>query len=150
VKSPECTKADATSDPFSFWEGRINRVLDLVLERKSNSAPVWKVEEVKAQLDEAITGMAAYALSAEATADTWTNFFGKNDRPEDKAQIKEYVLSRIQKRICNPALQEVIKNKESAEASKLAADNLKAVKAAVVEKTVSLGLYSAQDIGCIE
>jgi hypothetical protein len=44
----------------------------------------------------------------------------------------------------------VIKNKESAEASKLAADNLKAVKAAVVEKTVSLGLYSAQDIGCIE
>jgi hypothetical protein len=150
VKSPECTKADATSDPFSFWEGRINRVLDLVLERKSNSAPVWKVEEVKAQLDEAITGMAAYALSAEATADTWTNFFGKNDRPDDKAQIKEYVLSRIQKRICNPALQEVIKNKESAEASKLAADNLKAVKAAVVEKTVSLGLYSAQDIGCIE
>lgn len=150
VKSPECTKSDATSDPFSFWEGRINRVLDLVLERKSNSAPVWKLDEVKTQLDEAITGMAAYALSAEATSGTWTNFFGKNDRPEDKSEIKAYVLARIQKRICNPDLQEVIKAKESAEASKLAQDNLNALKKAVAEKTNALGLYTAQDIGCIE
>lgn len=150
VKSPECTKSDATSDPFSFWEGRINRILDLVLERKSNSAPVWKVEEVKAQLDEAITGMAAYALSAEATSGTWTNFFGKNDRPEDKSEVKAYVLARIQKRICNPALQDVIKAKESAEASKLAQDNLNALKKTVAEKTNALGLYTAQDIGCVE
>jgi hypothetical protein len=150
VKSPECTKADATSDPFSFWEGRINRILDMVLERKSNAAPVWKVSEVQTQLDEAITGMSAYALSAEATAESWTNFFGKNDRPENKSDVKAYVLARIQKRICNPALLEVIKNKESAEASKLAQENLNELKKAVATKTTSLGLYTAQEIGCIE
>lgn len=150
LKSPECTKSDATSDPFSFWEGRLNRVLELVLERKSTSAPVWKVNEVKGQLEEAISGLSAYALSAEATADTWTNFFGKNDRPEDKAEVKAYVLSRIQKRICNPQLLEEINRKESKEAQDIALENLKVVKKAVAETTSALGLYTAQDIGCVE
>lgn len=150
LKSPECSKSDATSDPFSYWESRLDRVLDLVLERKSNSAPVWTVEEVSSQLEEAVTGLAAYALSAEATADTWTNFFGKNDRPEDKSEVKDYVLRRIQKKICNPKLQDVINAKESAEASKIASDNLNALKKAVAARTTALGLYSAQDLGCIE
>jgi Met-zincin len=150
VKSPECTKSDATSDPFSFWESRINRILDLVIARRSATAPVWKVSEVKGQLDEAISGMAAYALSAEATASTWTNFFGKNDRPENKSEIKAYVLKRIQKRICNPELNDIIAAKESAEAQKIAQENLSSLKKAVAEKTTALGLYSAQDIGCVD
>src|SRR5690606_14093159 len=29
IKSPECSNSDATSDPFSYWEGRIDHVLDL-------------------------------------------------------------------------------------------------------------------------
>lgn len=148
VKSPECTKSDATSDPFSFWESRINRVLDLVLERKSSAAPVWKLSEVKTQLDEAVTGMAAYALSAEATGDTWTNFFGKNDRPEKKSQVKAYVLRKLKARICNPVLADVIAAKESPEASKLAQENLTALRAAVVEKTTALGVATATDMSC--
>lgn len=148
AKSPECTKSDATSDPFSFWEGRINRVLEMVLDTKSNAAPVWKVSEVAAQLEEAITGLSAYALSAQATADSWTNFFGKNDRPETKEEVKAYVLMRIKKKLCNSKLTEVINSKESAEAQKLAQDNLNEVLKAVAAKTTSLDLYSAQDLNC--
>jgi hypothetical protein len=150
IKSPECTKSDATSDPFSFWEGRFNRILDLILERKSNAAPVWKTSEIESQLNDAITGIAAYAASAEATAETWTNFFGKNDRPENKSEIKAYVLERLKKKICDAELQEIIRNKESAEASKLAQANLNEMKKKIVEKTASLGLYTAQDYGCID
>ncbi|WP_408099241.1 zinc-dependent metalloprotease [Peredibacter sp. HCB2-198] len=147
-KSPECSKSDATSDPFSFWESRLNRVIELVLETKSNSAPVWKVDEVASQLDEAITGITAYALSAERTADSWTNFFGKFDRPETKEEVKEYVLMRIKKKLCSSKLQDVINSKESAEAQKLAQENLDAVLKAVAAKAASFELYTAEQLNC--
>lgn len=150
LKSPECTKTDATSDPFSFFEGRLNRILDLILDTKSAAAPVWKVSEVQSQIDEAITGLSAYALSAEATAGTWTNFFGKNDRPDNKSEVKAYVLKRLKKKLCNPALQDIIKAKESAEAQKIAADNLAELAKAVEAKTTSLGVYTAQEVGCAQ
>ncbi|MFP5386558.1 MAG: zinc-dependent metalloprotease [Bacteriovoracia bacterium] len=150
LKSPECTKSDATSDPFSFWEGRIDRVLDLLIDLKSASAPVWKVSEVTSQLNDAVTGLSAYALSAEATADTWTNFFGKADRPDNKSEIKDYVLMRLKKRLCNPEVQDAINGKESAEAIKAAQDNYAELMKAVAAKTTELGLYTAQDLGCVE
>jgi hypothetical protein len=150
LKSPECTKSDATSDPFSFFEGRLNRVIDLVLETKSDSAPVWTVKEVTAQIDEAVTGLAAYALSARNTADSWTNFFGKNDRPDNKTQIKGYVLERFKKKLCNPELAEVIASKTSAESRNLAEANLVELTQAIVAKATSLGFYKAKDFGCGE
>lgn len=150
LKSPECTKSDATSDPFSFWEGRIDRVLDLLIDLKSASAPVWKVSEVTSQLNDAVTGLSAYALSAEATADTWTNFFGKADRPDNKSEIKDYVLMRLKKRLCNPEVQDAINGKESAEAIKAAQDNYAELMKAVAAKTTELGLYTAQDLGCVK
>jgi hypothetical protein len=148
VKSPECSKSDATSDPFSFWEGRISRIIDLTLETKSNSAPVWKVEDVKTQLNEAITGLSAYALSAEATAHTWTNFFGKNDRPEDKSEMKAYVLKRLKKKLCDPKIADAIMSKESPEAQKLTQDNFEALKKEIETKIASFNLYTAQDLNC--
>lgn len=148
VKSPECSKSDATSDPFSFWEGRINRILELVLESNSNAAPVWKVEDVKSQISEAITGLSAYAMSAEATAQTWTNFFGKNDRPEDKAEMKSYVLQRLKKKLCDPKINEIIMAKESAEAQKLTQENFDALRKEIETKIASFNLYTAQDLSC--
>ena len=102
------------------------------------------------QIDDAITGLSAYALSAEATAGTWTNFFGKNDRPDNKSDIKAYVLKRMKKKLCNPALQDIIKAKESAEAQKIASDNLAELAKAVEAKTTSLGVYTAQEVGCAQ
>lgn len=150
VMSPECTKTDATSDPFSFFEGRLNRILDLVLERKSAAAPVWKVADVKTELNDAITGLLAYAASAEATADSWTNFFGKNDRPEDKKEVKAYVLNRIKRKICSSKLQDVINAKESVEAKEAAQKNLEDMKKEISAKSAALGVYSAQDLNCGE
>jgi hypothetical protein len=150
TQSPECTKSDATSDPFSFWERRVDRVLDLVLERNSASAPVWKTLEVKSQIEEAVSGLSAYAMSAELTSGSWTNFFGKNGRPDNALQVKDYVLERIKTKVCNSELKDVINSKESAEAQKVAQENLDELKKIVVTKTASLGLYTAQDIGCIE
>lgn len=150
TKSPECTKSDATSDPFSFWEKRIDRVLDLVLERNSSAAPVWRTVEVKNQLEEAISGLSAYALSAELTSSSWTNFFGKNNRPESASEIRGYVLERIKNKVCSLELKDIINSKESAEAQKLAQENLDELKKIVVAKSASLGLYTAQDLGCIE
>ena len=150
IKSPECTKADATSDPFSYWEGRFNRIIDLVLETKSDAAPVWSVKEVLSQIDEATIGLSTYALSAEVTAHTWTNFFGKNDRPEDKSEIKAYVLQRIKKKLCNPELADIIASKESAEAQEKAQANLIELSNTVANKTSSFGLYTAEDFNCAE
>lgn len=148
--SPECSKSDATSDPFSFWEGRLDRVLDLALERNSNTAPVWKVSEVRAQIDEAVVGLSAYAKSAERTAETWTNFFGKNDRPDDKKEVKDYVLVRMKKKLCNPKLQDVIASKENSEAQKLTSDNLAEVLKAVAETTKKLDAYTTEELDCLK
>ena len=150
VKSPECSKSDATSDPFSFWESRMARAIDLLVESKSNAAPIWTLKEISAQVDEAVIGMSSYALSAEATASTWTNFFGKNDRPEDKKEVKTYVLAKIKKKLCSPKLAEIIAAKETAEAREAATANLLALNEAVAKKTTELGVYTASDLGCAE
>jgi Met-zincin len=146
-KSPECTKSDATSDPFSFWEGRLARGIDMLLETKTNETPVWKFSEITTEMGDAIKGLSAYGLAAEKTAQSWTNFFGKADRPEDKTQIKSYVLASFKKKLCDPALQDVIKAK-SAEGQKIAQDNLTDLKAAVAKGVTDLALFKAEELNC--
>lgn len=150
LKSPECSKTDATSDPFSYLESRLGRAIDLLVETKTSAAPNWTLKEISSQVDEAVTGLSAYALSADATSQTWTNFFGKHDRPEDKKQVKNYVLTRIKKKLCNPKLAVIIASKESAEARDAAQANLVALNEAVAKKTTELGLFTASDLGCAE
>jgi hypothetical protein len=148
VKSAECTKSDATSDPYSFFEGRLSRAIHLLVDTKSAHAPVWKLSEITSQVDDALTGLSAYAVSAERTAATWTNFFGKGDRPETAAEVKDYVLSSLKKKICDSELVAIIKAKESAQAQALAQANLDALKAHVEKKTAEFGLYSAEQLKC--
>ena len=147
-KSPECTKSDATSDPFSFWEGRLARAIDLLVDTKSSSAPVWKASEISSQIDEAVIGLSAYAASAAKTSSTWTNFFGKGSRPEDVEGIKMYVLESLKKKICSPTLASIIAAKESAEGQKLAQDNLDELRKAAAKKTAEMGVFSTQDLNC--
>lgn len=146
--SPECTKSDATSDPFSFWESRVSRALELVLDTRSSAAPVWKTEEVRSQIEEFTTAFANYAAAAEKTADTWTNFFGKADRPEDKTKVKPYVLRKLKARICDPALAEVIRAKESRDASDLAQKNLEDLRKIVAQKNVALAVFTEAELRC--
>ncbi len=146
--SPECSKGDATSDPFSFWEARMKRALDLVIDMKTASAPVWKTEEVAAQVQEFSIALANYAASAEKTAETWTNFFGKADRPEDKTKVKAYVLTKMKAKLCDPALAEAIKAKESQEAQTLAQTNLDNMRKMVVETNKALTVFTEAELKC--
>jgi hypothetical protein len=146
--SPECTKSDATSDPFSFWESRVRRALDLAIDLNSSSAPVWKTEEIAAQVQEFTVAFANYAAAAEKTADSWTNFFGKADRPENKMKVKPYVLKKMKALLCDPALADAIKAKESQEAQTLAQENLDKVKKIVVEVNKGLTVFTEAELKC--
>ncbi len=148
TKSPECSSSDNTSDPYSYFEGRIKRAIDLLVETGSNTAPVWKTSEVKAQVSSAIKGLAAYALSAENTGDSWTNFFGKANRPDDKKDVKDYVLATLKNKLCDPSLQDIIAAKESVEAQELASQNLVELRNAIAASTAQLKLYTVEQFKC--
>ncbi len=146
--SPECSKSDATSDPFSFWESRVKRALDLVVDLKSSSAPVWKTEEVATQVQEFTIAFANYAAAAERTAETWTNFFGKADRPEEKSKVKPYVLTKLKSLLCDPALADAVKAKESQEAQTLTQENLDKLRTVVVETNKALNVFTEAELKC--
>src|SRR5690606_22715299 len=59
VKSPECVSSDATNDPFSYWESRIDRTVELLLETKSSAAPAWDISEVSTELTDALIRLAS-------------------------------------------------------------------------------------------
>lgn len=145
--SAECSKLDATNDPFSYFEKRLARGINMLVNDKSAAAPVWKLAEMP-QVNDAITGLTSYAASAEKTSDQWTNFFGKEDRPADKTEVKAYVLASLKKQLCNKTLSEIIGGKESEEAKAAALANVKDLKAAVAKKAESLSIFSAQDLDC--
>lgn len=146
--SPECSKSDATSDPFSYWESRVKRTLDLIVDLKSSAAPVWKTEEVAAQIQEFTIAFANYAAAAEKTAETWTNFFGKADRPEHKALVKPYVLAKMKALICDPEIAEAIKAKESQEAQALAQRNMEQLQMVVVATNKVLTVFTEEELKC--
>lgn len=147
-KSPECSSSDNTSDPYSYFEGRIKRAIDLIVEKGSASAPVWKTKEVRPQVDSALKGLAVYAMSAEKTGDTWTNFFGKANRPDDKKDVKQYVLATLKNQLCDPTLQDIIAAKESVEAQETASQNLDDLRKAIAANTAKLKLYKVEDFNC--
>jgi hypothetical protein len=148
LASPECSKGDATSDPFSFWESRVKRALDLIIDLKSASAPVWKTEEIKAEADAFIKAFSNYGAANEKVLDSLTNFFGKADRPEDKSKVKGYVLRKLKSLICHPALADAIKAKESQEAQKLAQENLDNLRKMIVEKNKELAVFTEAELKC--
>ena len=141
-KTPECTKSDATNDPFSFWENRLERSIELLVDTHSASAPVWTINEIGSQVLETLTALTAYAVSAEATADSWTNFFGKGDRPEDKSEVKDYVIQSFKKQVCDPELKALINAKESSEAKELAIKNLSTLQGAFLKKLIDNKVYA--------
>jgi hypothetical protein len=150
ASSAECSKNDATSDPFSFWEGRLSRTLDLLLNRKSSEAPIFKIDDtdVKDQINQMIMAFANYALSADATADSWTNFFGKGDRPEKKEEVRAYVLSKMKAQLCAPEISEIISAKANDEAKKAAQENYEALLKKIVDSNNLLEGFTADELKC--
>jgi hypothetical protein len=148
TNSPECNKDDATNDPFSFLEQRLGHAIDLLIARGSNKAPSWKVEEMVGQLNPTLAGLANYAVTAEATADEWTNFFGKLDRPSDKSKAKSYVLDKLKAKICDGSVAQVAAGKESDEAKAAVLKNMEELEKLAGKTLAPYKLFGDAGLKC--
>jgi hypothetical protein len=147
-RSPECSKSDATPDPFSFWEKRLNRTIEIMVAPETTRAPVLTIAHIKDEVKDVATAFSAYALSAEKTAHSWTNFFGKADRPENKADIKAYVVKSLTDRICSPTIIEAIALKETSEAQKATQDSYDSLVKVMTEQMIKVGLLKDKETIC--
>ncbi len=145
-KSAECSKNDATDDPFAFFRGRLARATDLLVSRGDDANPIWTAERLESQLETALVGLGSYAVSAEATSATWTNFFSDASRPRDVAGIKAYVLAQVRGVICDPTLTTEAQTKTHPQAKAKVESNLVALRK-MVEKTLRPA-FSASELSC--
>ncbi|WP_428264636.1 zinc-dependent metalloprotease [Haliangium sp.] len=111
--SAECSANDAGPDPFAYLrDRRVKRALDLVIGRGlGGEVPVWTIDDVGNELFNGLLGVAFYATSAEATADTWVRFHAQPDRPSDPAAIRDYVIAELETVTCNSSIVDEISAK---------------------------------------
>lgn len=109
--SAECSRDDATSDPFGYFLRRLNRAVDLVISRGTETASAWKAQEMATFIDSTVRGLAFYATSAETTSSDWKQFFNKANRPQEASQVGAYVKSEIQSRLQPQDLDNVLSTK---------------------------------------
>ncbi len=146
-RSPECTPNDATDDPFSFFISRFTHALDLAIAKGSKSAPVWTLKDMKPQLNDSVVGVGSYALAADKTANTWTNFFkASSDRPSQSSEVKSYVLTKVKQVLCDPNLESELSLKENEEAKSKARENLIQFRSEVSE--ILLPVFKAEELAC--
>jgi hypothetical protein len=131
--SAECSSSDGSADPFAYLERQMTRVVDKLLNRGTTEAPTWAHEELQATYPSFLMGMAQYAIAAPLTSGTWTNFFGKLDRPKVGVDVPEYVMKRIAKVVCDESLDKEIQNKVTSEGKAMATENLKMYRKGVLE-----------------
>jgi hypothetical protein len=150
TQSPECSKADATSDPFSYWQVRLDRAIELTVSPGNTRAPVAGIADITSQVSDLTKAFAGYVLAAEKTSESWMNFFGKSDRPEkgDISGIKAYVIKTYTDQLCNQAILDVIQSKESAEVQEMTKKNYESLILAIEKNFKDYGLLKADDKIC--
>jgi hypothetical protein len=121
--SAECSRDDATSDPFGYFLRRLNRAVDLVISRGTEAPPAWKAQEMATFIEPTVRGVAFYATSAQSTSADWKQFFNKANRPQEASQVEAYVKSEIQSRLQPQDLDSVLSGKTE-EAQGLVKQNL--------------------------
>ena len=146
--SAECSKDDATDDPFSFFEASLARSIGDLTNRQQTTQPNWTVADMSDELSATLGGLLNYAASAEKTGPRWTNFFGKLDRPADSSGVKAYVVGRIKAQLCDPSLQDVLANKASQAARDAVTKNIANLKLKVVEVAKAYKQFTAADFEC--
>lgn len=129
--SAECSSSDATSDPYSYFERQLAKVIRLLTNPGDAKKPSWEFSDLKSSTETFATGLISYAASAIFTADTWTNFFQDNDRPLDPMKIPNYVLSRLSDQICSDDFAKYITEKENQEAQDLTKNNIEQLQKTV-------------------
>lgn len=145
--SAECSRDDATDDPYGFFADRLSRAVDLLTGRVLGSDPVWSVADMDKELTTYSTGIGLYGLTAGTTAASWTNFFGKSGRPQTKEEVRRYSLDSLLGQICDPKLAEVADRKQTEAGKAKVLENVKALKTKVSQVLVDLG-YLASETQC--
>jgi uncharacterized protein YkuJ len=124
TSNPECSSSDATSDSYSFYLSRMNRGLDLLLNRGVDSSPTWTMAQLAQYLPGFIGPIAEYGLNAENTSTTWLNFFKDVRRPKEAAAIYDYVRNDLNTLICDASLDAEVSKKSNEGDRVLAQENL--------------------------
>lgn len=135
--SAECSRDDATSDPFGYFKSIVDRAAALLVVPTSGIAPNWKFEEMTTEVGAGLTGLLAYASSANSS-DLWTNW--GNSRPDRPAEIRRFVSEEVKGLLCNPQLDLGAEAKDTPEGKALAKQNLAQLRDAAVTTARSLGL----------
>lgn len=143
----ECNQSDATNDPFEYFRERLERAMKLLVNVETTGAPVWEPQNLVGQINGSILGMTAYAVSAEATADQWTNFFDKEGRPSDKSQVGAYVIEAFRSTMCNAEIENALALK-SAKDRAIAETNLKTISSHMQVKAMQLGFNMLGQLSC--
>jgi hypothetical protein len=145
--SAECSQSDATKDPFSFFEQRLDRAVNLLVASESSNAPSWTVPDMAPVLKVTLNGLGFYASSAARFGSGWTNFFTEN-RPTSPSGVKDYVIKEIKKQICNPKLEEIADSKSSEEAKAKTLTNISDLREKTATLLSKIKVASASDLAC--
>jgi hypothetical protein len=138
--SAECSRDDATADPFSFLTGRLDQAVQFLVAPNSADAPSWELDDMTRELGVALNGMATYAASAEATGATWTAFFAAPGRPTSTTAVRQFVIDQVKARVCDPALAAAIAAKPDPAARAKASANLEALRRKATETMTLFGV----------
>ncbi|MDO9182373.1 MAG: zinc-dependent metalloprotease, partial [Bacteriovorax sp.] len=151
--SAECSSSDATSDPFSYFEGQLDKSIGLLVGKDSTDEPIWKISDLQRQLTESLEGISNYVISAPFTFESWTNFQGKLDRPNDAFLIPQYVLNRLSSKVCSANFDRIVESKNSDKAKKQTLDNIialqKFVKTLGQAYKVPLNIFTNDQFPCL-
>ena len=137
--SAECSKDDATDDPFSYFGKILDRGLDRLVAPTSNSAPTWLAADLVDQLKIGLTGRIAYATSAESTSKDWIDF-KKEGRPDEPAAIKEFVIKTVKDELCSPVLRNAAELKSDQTSRDATVKNIAALDALVDDLASKFGI----------
>ncbi len=146
-QSAECSRDDATPDPFGWFAKRLDLSIDRLVNSGSVAAPAWTIADMDRELGIALTGMGLYASSAATTAGTWTNF-AQGRRPVSASLAKTYILEEFQDRLCGAELDAAVALKLDASAKQKTVDNIQAVRAKAISILTQLGAFTSAEVAC--
>ncbi len=146
VASAECSRDDATSDPFSYFDNRMAQAVNYLINRGSPQAPVWQVGDMPREIGQSVLGLALYAGGADNSG-AWTNF-SREGRPTTPDEIREFVLTTIKSHLCDPSLESEINAKESDEGKLLTRANVNMLRTSVAQALSSYGIFTRQQVAC--
>ncbi len=145
--SAECSRDDATQDPFGFLDERLERAVSLLIGRGLDGDPVWKVGSMSREIAAVVPALGMYAATAEKTSAKWTNFNLKGDRPTTSSEIVKFVKAKLNSKVCPKDLDAVLAGKSEG-GKQIVRDNLEALRKSLKENLLPLKVFSEADFAC--